>query len=79
MVCTCGPEDPPYEEQHREFAVAFVISGMSAARRARPDAHDAGSSDAWKMQAPASRAVIHTLAATGASRSGIPQYSMDFR
>jgi AraC family transcriptional regulator len=28
VVCTCGPEDPPYEEQHREFAVAFVISGM---------------------------------------------------
>jgi AraC family transcriptional regulator len=28
VVCTCGPDDRPYEEQHREFAVAFVISGM---------------------------------------------------
>jgi AraC-like DNA-binding protein len=28
VLCTCGPDDPPYEEQHREFAVAFVISGM---------------------------------------------------
>jgi len=28
VLCTCGPDDPPYEEQHREFAVAFVIGGM---------------------------------------------------
>jgi len=28
VLCTCGPEDPPYEEQHSEFVVAFVIGGM---------------------------------------------------
>jgi AraC family transcriptional regulator len=27
VICTCGPDDPPYEEQHREFVVAFVIAG----------------------------------------------------
>ena len=28
MICTCGPDDPPYEEQHREFVVAFVLDGL---------------------------------------------------
>jgi len=34
VLCTCGPDDPPYEEQHREFLVAFVIAGMFEQRGA---------------------------------------------
>jgi len=35
VLCTCGPDDPPYEEQHREYAVAFVIAGMFEQRGSR--------------------------------------------
>jgi len=27
VVCTCGPQDRPYEEQHRETAIAIVQAG----------------------------------------------------
>jgi AraC-like DNA-binding protein len=28
VVCTCGPDDRAYEEQHTEAAAAFVVAGM---------------------------------------------------
>src|SRR5580765_315945 len=27
VVCTCGPRDRPYEEQHAEFVIAIVTAG----------------------------------------------------
>jgi AraC-like DNA-binding protein len=28
VICTCGPDDRPYEEQHARFAIALVVAGM---------------------------------------------------
>ncbi|PYR24560.1 MAG: AraC family transcriptional regulator, partial [Acidobacteria bacterium] len=27
VVCSCGPQDRPYDEQHDHVAIAIVISG----------------------------------------------------
>ena len=27
VVCTCGPQDPPYEERHERVAIAIVLAG----------------------------------------------------
>ena len=27
VVCTCGPDDRPFEEQHSQFAIAVVADG----------------------------------------------------